>query len=340
MRSSPRRLFLVLGLLLAATVLGVPLLGSADVRLDQVLWTLRAPRLVLALLAGCSLSLAGATFQATFRNPLATPFTLGVASGASLFVAIAVVLGQEGMWWMTSLHTVYAFAGAALTVLIVYAIALSQGNLGTGTLLLAGVAIAFLCTAGIVLVQALAAEMAAREIIRWMMGSLVIVGREGWWSMLPAAGVLLVAGGIIARLHRDLDVLMMGELVAASRGVHVKRARTTAYFAASALTAATVALCGPIAFVGLMVPHAMRYLVGPRHAVLLPACALGGMIFLPVCDAVAHNLLPWLSQAGVLTFLGFPPSTSELPVGVLTSLLGGGFFLYLLLTRRRRASPL
>lgn len=313
-----------LGALVVLTIFFVPQIGSRGVTLDEVLWQLRAPRLCLALLAGLGLSLAGAVFQAIFRNPLATPFTLGVSSGASLFVAIGVLL-VPATSYSASIKTGFAMAGSLATIGVVYGLAFRRRRSDSATLLLAGVAIAFLSMAGIVIVQALAHEAAAQEIIRWMMGSVEAVGASAWRAMVPCALILGVCCYAIARAHRALDLLMMSEVVALSRGVDIQRTRTLAYFAASAMTAAIVALCGPIAFVGLLVPHTMRFLFGPRHAGLLPACALGGMVFLPWCDVLAYNMLPWLSQLGLVS-----QNLRPLPVGVFTSLIGGLFFLLLL----------
>jgi iron complex transport system permease protein len=157
-------------------------------------------------------------------------------------------------------------------------------------------------------------------ILRWMMGSLEIVTLD---PVYEALALFVLAGGVAAWLHRDLDLLMMGEVVAASRGVSVKQSRRWAYFAASLLTAGVVAHCGPIGFVGLIIPHLMRFLVGPTHRFLLPGCALAGAAFLPLCDLLARNAMWWIRE-----------ESRQVPVGVLTNLVGGGFFLYILLSRR------
>lgn len=324
--SRPRIILALLGLLLAATVLITPLIGTSGAPLGQVLWTIRAPRLVMAMLAGAALSLAGMIFQAMFRNPLATPFTLGVASGASLAAAVGIRLQLGGWWWAVSARTSFAFAGAMLTVLAVYGIARARRGFSTATLLLAGVSIAFLCSASIVLLEYLSQEHEATAIIRWLMGSVEVVGHRGWDAMKPVAVLVAVGAAIACALRRQLDLLMMGELTALSRGLNVARARALAYVAASTMTGAVVALCGPIAFVGLVVPHVMRFLVGPRHGLLMPACLLAGMVFLPICDTVARNMMGWLTGSAL-----------QMPVGVLTNLIGGSFFLYILLTRRHES---
>jgi iron complex transport system permease protein len=207
-------------------------------------------------------------------------------------------------------------------VSVVYLIAhLARGH-ATATLLLAGLTLAFISSALIVLVMFLAEVRDSDQILRWMMGSLEIVGMAPVYEALALAAI---AGGLAVYLHRDLDLLMMGEVVAASRGVSVRMSRRLVYVGASLLTAGVVAHCGPIGFVGLLVPHVCRALAGPTHRHLLLACALAGGLFLPLCDMVARNAMWWLHG-----------ESRQIPVGVLTSLVGGGFFLALLLTRRDR----
>ncbi len=278
------------------------------------------PRLLIGTLAGAALAVAGAMFQALFRNPLASPYTLGISSGASLGAAIVIVLTGSAVWHGIPLVSLAAFAGALVCVLAVYGVAHLRRTATVGTLLLTGITIGFLCSALIVFVMFLAREQDLSRILRWMMGSLEIVGMD---PVYEAVVMLALAGGVAAWLHRDLDLLMMGETVAASRGVPVQRSRRWAYFAASLLTAGIVAHCGPIGFVGLIIPHIARYLVGPAHRRLLPACALLGASFLPLCDLLARNAMWWLRQ-----------ESRQVPVGVLTNLVGGAFFLYILLTRR------
>jgi iron complex transport system permease protein len=159
------------------------------------------------------------------------------------------------------------------------------------------------------------------NILQWMMGSLQIVGAKPVYESLA---MFALAGGLAVYLHRDLDLLMMGQTIAASRGVSVRRSNRLIYFSASLLTAGVVAQCGPIGFVGLIIPHVMRFFVGAIHRRLLPACALAGAVFLPLCDLLARNAMWWLRA-----------ESRQVPVGVLTNLIGGVFFLYLLLSYRR-----
>ncbi len=286
----------------------------------KLLAELPLPRLAIGTLAGASLAMAGAMFQSMFRNPLASPYTLGVSSGASLGAAIVIMSVGGGLWYGLPMVGVAAFAGALICVTIVYLVASLRQDQSIGTLLLAGITIGFICSALIVSALFLAERHDMSAILQWMMGSLQVVGFEPVYESLAMAAL---ASGVAIYLHRDLDLLMMGEIVAASRGVSVRRSRFLIYFAASLLTAAIVAHCGPIGFVGLMVPHIARFLVGPTHRHLLPASALVGAVFLPFCDLLARNAMWWL-QGG----------SRQLPVGVLTNLVGGCFFLYLLLTRR------
>ena len=281
---------------------------------------LSAPRLVMSMLAGAALATAGAMFQALFRNPLASPYTLGVSSGASLAAATAITICGAGLWHGIPVVSLAAFGGAVVCVVIVYVVAHLRQGRSIGTLLLAGITIGFICSALIVMLLFLAREHDLRHILQWMMGSVEIVGFD---PVCESAAIVALAAGVAIYLHRDLDLLMMGETVAASHGVCVKRSQRLIYLSASLLTAGVVAHCGPIGFVGLIVPHIMRFFAGPVHRRLLPACMLAGAAFLPLCDLLARNAMWWLRE-----------ESRQIPVGVLTNLLGGCFFLYLLLIRR------
>jgi iron complex transport system permease protein len=287
------------------------------------LMTLPVPRLLIGTLGGAALAVAGAMFQALFRNPLASPYTLGVSSSASLGAALAFAALGTGLWHGISIVSAAAFLGALVCVSIVYVIAGATRQHGSVALLLAGLTLAFISSAFVILIMYLAEIRDADQIMRWMMGSLEIVGLA---PVYEVAALAAIAAGVAAWLHRDLDLLMMGEQLAASRGVAVRRSRRLIYFAASLLTAGVVAHCGPIGFVGLLVPHICRSLVGPTHHRLLPACALAGAAFLPLCDLIARNTLWWLNG-----------ESRQIPVGVFTSLIGGTFFIYLLVSRRARS---
>lgn len=294
---------------------------------------LMIPRLLLGMLAGAALSVTGAMFQALFRNPLASPYTLGVSSGASLGAIVAIALfkgrallsvawtlGEDTYELALSSMTVSAFIGALVVVILVYVVAHLRRGQSIGVLLLAGITISFICSAILVLMMYFLGQHDLAVAVRWMMGEVKPVGMN---PVLEAALMTLIAMSIAVYLHRDLDLLMMSETIAASRGVNVPRARRLIYFSASLLTAGIIAHCGPIGFVGLMIPHIVRHFVGSSHRYVIPACALAGAAFLPICDTLARNILLWLNH-----------QHRELPVGVLTNLIGGAFFLGLLMRRR------
>ncbi len=336
--------FVALAAALVATALVVPLVGAshvgwADIRsgltdrsaiAGRIFWEVRVPRLLLGMLAGATLAAAGVSFQSMFRNPLASPFTLGVSSGAGLGAALAMALASAwpilAAGWAVSAA---AFVGAMGSVLIVYGLAGLRRGFSSNTLLLAGVSIGFVCSAMILLIQYLSSEAVTNATVRWLMGSVDVIGGYGVFTYSVP---LVVAGLAVLAWHwREMDLLMMGDLVAAGRGVNVRRTRRHVYFSASIMVAAVVAHTGPIAFVGLVVPHLARMVVGPMHGRLLPGALLGGAVFLPVCDVIAANAMRWLAPASSQTA---QLSAIMIPVGVLTSLLGGVFFLGMLLSRR------
>jgi iron complex transport system permease protein len=303
-----------------------PLLGSHRLDLGELLrgegtaaaivWQLRLPRVLLALLAGGGLALSGLAFQTLFRNPLAEPYTLGIASGAALGAVIGLRL--EGAEWLVSLPLVElaSFAGAGAATALVVALAAEGRRVETPTLLLAGVAVSLSCSALILFLQYLADSTQTFRMVRWMMGGLAVVG---YGEVLWALPWVLAGAGVLLALRWDLNLLLTGEELAASRGVDVPRVRLLVLAVASMMVGALVATTGPIGFVGLMVPHMLRRPVGHDHLALLPACLLGGGAFLALCDLGARTLM----------------APAELPVGVFTALLGGPFFLWLLLARRR-----
>ncbi len=307
-----------------------PLIGAVPLELSQVwasepvaseiFWQLRLPRVLLAALAGAALAASGATFQAIFRNDLATPYTLGIASGASLGAVIAIHLGLGVLWWGISALPVAAFAGALAVIAAVFGIGRALGrHLDTATLLLTGVTISFLCSALILLLQYLSDMTGTQRMIRWMMGGLDTVGYQSLLQCVPA--VALGGAWLMARAP-VLDHLLSGDALAASRGIQVRKERVGMLLAASLMTGSVISLTGPIGFVGLIVPHAIKRLTGPRHRWSIPASALGGAAFLPLCDTAARV---WIAPA-------------EIPVGVLTALLGAPFFLTILVKSSRTRS--
>jgi len=284
---------------------------SAGVSDSEIFWKIRVPRVLVAFLAGSALALSGMTFQSMFRNPLATPFTLGVASGASFGAAVALRLGLTYVLLGISTISLCAFAGALASILLVYGITRVKKGFSTATMLLAGVAIAFLFSSIILFIQYMSDFAETFRIVRWLMGGLDVVGFDYVLDLLPfvAAGTLMVV-----YLTNELNLMTTGDDIAASRGVDVKRTRRTLFFATSLMVGGVVAVCGPIGFVGMMSPHICRLLIGPDHKYLTPATLLFGGLFLTLCDALARTVI----------------APAEIPVGVITALLGGPFFIWLL----------
>jgi iron complex transport system permease protein len=263
------------------------------------------------MLTGGALSLAGAVFQALLRDALASPYTIGVSSGASLGAVAAIVFGwrQAGIWGG-------ALAGAGVVLVLVLGIAGIGRRMSSFTLLLAGIAINSMCSAMILFVNSIAGLTESFSMTRWLMGGIdsVEYATLGWLSLL----VLPTAAVVIAR-GTSWNLMAVGEDWAAARGVAVKGLLLTGYVAGALLTAPITAVTGPIGFVGLIVPHALRLWVGADHRLLLPCSFFAGAAFLAVCDAVARVVL----------------APADLPVGVVTALLGGPFFIWLLRTRWR-----
>lgn len=281
---------------------------------------LRLPRIALGMLAGGGLALAGATFQTLLRNALATPYTLGISFAGALgaFLALSVPALTFRVGPLGSV-TVFALAFSALSVLLLLALASRPRRLDTHELLLAGVTLNFFCGACILLVRFLTDPQRLRAMDHWMMGGLQV---GGWGEIVPVPALLLPAAAVLLAQSRGLNQLAFGEEMAAARGVEVGRTQRAAMLAASCLTAAVVGVTGPIGFVGLIAPHAVRRWTGPDHRWLLPASFLAGGAFLVAADAIARML----DVAG---------RGAELPVGILTALVGAPLFLALLLRGRR-----
>lgn len=313
--------WLLLCLLTLVTVAASALLGPRRLALDEVFapsldavfWNLRVPRVGLAALAGAGLALGGAVFQSVLRNPLAEPYTLGIASGASLAAAVGFLLGWQGYWLGMPRLVLLALGGALLAMSVVYGLSRWRTGSDITRLLLAGVCIAYMCSAGVLLVYHLADEAVTNDIVIWMMGSL---GVHRPMARLEVAAVLLMVLAYTVYAHRAIDLLSMGHELAAARGVAVRRTVRACFLLVGLLTAVIVANCGPIGFVGLMVPHIARAFLGPHSLRLTLGSTLLGAAFLAVCDGLARSV-----------------GRYELPVGIVTNILGAGFFIYLLATR-------
>ncbi len=318
------------GTLAIATCVLAPLVGTTPISLTraldpsipfdqnvdaQIFFVARLPRVLAGALVGSTLASAGVVFQAMLRNPLATPFTLGVSAGASLGAMLIIVFG--GVLTLGPISTVPAasLAGAAAAAAMVYWLATRQGHaLSTSVLLLAGVTLNSFLSAIIMFVQYFADFAQIYRAVRWIMGDLDIGGFDPLIASLP---LVIVAFAIFALLPSSLNLLSIGKDAAAARGVDVARAQRLAFFSASVATAAAVSLAGPIGFVGIVVPHLVRLLVGVDHRIVLPASALFGAAFLVACDLVARTIL----------------APVEIPVGVVTAMIGGPFFLWLLVRK-------
>ncbi len=283
---------------------------------SRIFWGFHLPRACTAFLAGCALALSGMALQALFRNPLATPFTLGVSSGASFGAVMYIILGAASGFQLSVLGTfgqsVFAFLGSVLAILLVYGLTVARRGFSTATMLLAGVAISFFFSSLILFLQYISDFTQSFKIIRWLMGGLNVLGFRTVLNVLPFA----VGGAVMLFfLTNELNLLMTGEEIAASRGVDTKTCRKMIFFATSLMVGGVVAICGPIGFVGMMAPHICRLMVGTDHKYLMPATLLFGGMFLTVCDTLARTLI----------------APAKIPVGVITALLGGPFFIWLLL---------
>lgn len=286
----------------------------------------RFPRSWLALQVGMTLALCGATFQILFRNSLATPYTLGIASGGSLGALIALRSGWAVAFLGISSVAVSAFAGALLIVAAVFIIARGSRRLTSNELLLAGVTLGLFCSAMMMFVTAVSNERETFFMVRWMMGSLDPVRTIEGAVMLP---LMFPAWIVLIALSRALNQYRLGDELAATRGVNVSALQGVCVLVCTLATAAVVAHCGPIGFVGLVVPHVVTLLFGSDCRILLPVSALFGGAFLILCD--------WASQltmrfAGWLT--GQQLGSATLPIGVVTAIIGVPLFLALLRTRR------
>lgn len=272
---------------------------------EVIVWQLRFPRVALGLLVGASLALCGGAYQGVFRNPLADPYLMGVASGAGLGATLAVVFG-----WNTALVPAAAMVGALLSVSLSLGLARVGRSLPPVRLILSGVVVGSIMTAFSTYLLLLT-EDRVRQVFSFTLGNLAFGGWAQVATVLPYA---LIGGGLLLVLARALNMLQLGDLTARSLGLPVERLRLLVIVAASLVTAAAVSYAGIIGFVGLVTPHLVRRLWGPDHRVLLPVSALAGGGLLVLSDLLARTLT----------------RPTELPVGVVTTLLGGPFFLYLL----------
>ena len=291
------------------------LTGVSGVSRSVIVLEVRLPRVLLAFLVGASLAAVGVALQALLRNPLADPYILGVSSGAALGAVLAL---QMGIGWafagFSALH-LFAFLGAGATIVTIYRVVVREGRVPVYTLLLAGVIINAIISALILFITSVSDSTSAFRMFFWLMGNLTTLGYAG----LGALALLAAVGiGLLGGQARNLNLLALGEETARGLGLAVERVKLLIFLTTALVTGAVVAVSGLIGFVGMVVPHAMRMVLGADHRLLLPAAALFGGVFLMVADTVARSLL----------------APTELPVGVITALCGGPFFIYLLIRHR------
>ncbi|MFE3767469.1 FecCD family ABC transporter permease [Streptomyces sp. NPDC059104] len=297
--------------------------GARGGAFASIVWDVRMPRVLLGAVVGAGLAVAGAVLQALVRNPLADPFLLGASSGASAGAVLVIVFGTAaGAGAVGFLGgagvPLAAFAGSMAALVTVYALARRGGTMTTGRLILAGVAVQYVLSALTSLVLVLSASPdQMRSVLFWTLGGL---GGARWDELALPAAALFVGTGVLVTLARPLDLLLAGEEGAHTLGLDTGRFRAAAFVLTSLVIGVLVASSGAIGFVGLMVPHAARMVVGAGHRALLPVAALGGAVFLTLADLLARTAA----------------APEEIPVGVVTALVGGPFFLWMLRRSGRR----
>lgn len=303
------------------SVAGKMLRGEALSQIEQVvMFDIRLPRLVMGLCVGAALAISGAVLQGLFRNPLADPGIVGVNAGAAFGAICAIVMGgalPPAILAMTGAYLVpiAAFLSGWATTLLLYRVATRRGHTSVATMLLAGIALGALASAGTGILVYLADDTQLRDLTFWSLGSLA---GASWPKLYVAVPLMLLPGVVTFALGRGLNGLALGEATAAHIGIHVQRLKNIAVLCVAAATGAAVAVSGGIAFVGIIVPHLLRLSTGPDHRTLLPNAALFGAALLVAADMISRTLI----------------APSEVPIGIVTALLGAPVFLWILLRQR------
>lgn len=303
-----------------ALVFIAPFFGQMEVRLSEItnilsidyklFWDLRVPRVVVAFFTGALLGLSGLIFQSLFRNPMSTPFTLGVASGATLGTAFAIVFG------FLSFIAVFGFIGALMTIVILFTLTSKLKGYETSSLLLVGIALSFFYSAALMILFYLSDETQSYEIVRFTMGSLDVVGISKAMPVVIASALLLL---ISLKYKNEIKLLLTSYDNAFLKGIEVQKVNTVLLVSVSIAIGIAVSITGPIGFVGLIIPHILKTIYKKSaDKLLIPAFFYSG-IFLVFCDLIARNL----------------GTTSDVPIGVITSFLGGPFFIYLLIRGKK-----
>jgi len=303
--------------LLAAIILSL-LLGSVfispeELLKSEILWQIRLPRVFLAALVGLLLSTSGVILQGILRNPLADPYILGISAGGALGAAVSIALGAQFVILGISSVPVMAFIFALVAVFIVYRLSQVAGKTSPETLILAGVALSSFCAAILSLIIILTGNL--QSIYFWLLGSL---SSASWSNVSTVIPYVIIGAGTAYFFSKELNALLLGEEMATTLGIEVEKTRLILIGTASLMTAAAVSVSGLIGFVGLIVPHWIRLIIGPNHRLLIPISALSGMLLMVIADTIARTVL----------------SPMEIPIGIIMALVGAPFFLYLL--RRRR----
>lgn len=318
MSLTPKRKILLLGMVLLAAVLFGICKGSVNIpflelfsKENQQILHLRLARIMLGILVGAGLGVCGVTLQAILRNPLAEPYLLGTSSGAGLGAVIAIILGLSSAYLPFA-----AFSGAILSIVLVYNLAKEGGKIPVQSLILSGVIVAIALSGIIIFLVSVFSNEALHGIMWWLLGSLQIYE----FKLLLVVGLIVILGIIsIFFLSQDLNAISIGEEEALHLGIEIETIKKILFLITALITGALVSVSGMIGFVGLIVPHMMRLVVGPNHKVLIPATCLAAAAFLVLCDTFSRSLLPPV----------------EIPIGVITSLIGAPIFIILLKRRQR-----
>jgi len=308
----------ILALVLIAAMVISLFLGSVfispqELMKSKIFWQIRFPRVVLAALVGLLLSLSGVILQGILRNPLADPYILGISAGGAVGAAAAIAFGLQVAFLGMSPVPVFAFIFSLVSVFVVYKLSSVSGKASPETLILAGVALSAFCAAILSLIIIISGGLQA--IYFWLLGSL---SSANWVNVITIVPYAIIGTAVAYFFSKELNALLLGEEMAQTLGVDVEKSKLFLVCASSLMTAAAVSVSGLIGFVGLIVPHWIRLLIGPNHRLLIPIAALSGMILMVVADTIARTIL----------------SPLEIPIGIIMALLGAPFFLYLL--RRRR----
>lgn len=312
-----KRNLLVLGaLLIILLIVALASLSFGAVAISPDILSLRLSRIILGIVVGASLAAAGCILQGLLRNPLAEPYVLGISSGAGLGAVIAISLGITSVSLGISSLPFLSFIGAVLTMLLVYNLARTGGHIPVQSLILAGIIVGSLFSSILLFLISISENQMVHDAIWWLLGNLQIYDVK----LLILVCIISIIGIIIAAFFsRELNVIALGEEEAIHLGIDIETLKRILFVVASLLTAAGISACGIIGFVGLIIPHTMRLIVGPDHRILIPASALSGGIFLVICDTFARTII----------------LPAEIPIGAITALIGGPFFIYLLRTKRK-----